>query len=181
MVLLPSKLNVASFPHEADSSDLIGATMAGKLKLKEGLGGFSREKGYGLFMPTIYTTFKQQEVNPLFRYIIVERIKRNHNMQVLNLHIPSLRQAKQGRSCYNSFGLKGAPSENLVRMMMKSLMRHSPTISTHQLKSSSTPKLEAVSKKNGGKTDHILFSQYYIYINMHKFRRLARLVSHLAR
>jgi hypothetical protein len=74
MVLLPSKLKVASFPHEADSSDLIGATMSGKLKLKEGLGGFSREKGCGLFMPTIYTTFKQEEVNPLFRYIIVERI-----------------------------------------------------------------------------------------------------------
>lgn len=47
-------MKVYLFPHELASSALIGATKVGNLKLMEGPGGLSREKGYGLFMPTIY-------------------------------------------------------------------------------------------------------------------------------
>lgn len=57
MAFPTSKMNVPPFPYEADSSDLIGASKVGNLELKEGPGGLSRENGYGLFTPTIYTKF----------------------------------------------------------------------------------------------------------------------------
>lgn len=53
-------------PHEAGSSTLTGPTKVGNLKLKEGgPGGFSREKGYGLFMPTIYTKFRSNKTRTM--------------------------------------------------------------------------------------------------------------------
>lgn len=49
-------------------------------------------------------------------------------------------------SCHSSFGLKGAPSENLLQMMMKkSLMRRSPT-KFQEPKFLISPKLKIIAK-----------------------------------
>ena len=51
-----SRLSITPFPREADSSDdleMAGTQVGGNLQGNEWPGGLSREKGYGLFMPTI--------------------------------------------------------------------------------------------------------------------------------
>lgn len=64
------------------------------------------------------------------------------------IYVPSLLPATWVYSCHSSFGLKGAPSENLLQMMMKkSLMRRSPT-KFHEPKFLISPKLKNIAKPN---------------------------------
>ena len=83
-----SKLNAVLLPLEFASFGFKEAEKAGNLKLKDGAGGTSKEKGYGLFMQIICTKFEIPWTHNKFRIagkIIISSTKINHFKISLNL------------------------------------------------------------------------------------------------